>query len=129
LSLRSPATGSGSRRIDVLAIGSRGDVQPFVALGRGLERAGHRVRIVTLGGFEEFVGRHGLDHVAIGGSPREIAATEAGQSWIRQRASIIGFLRGGVRVVRGLLEEGLTSYWRVCRDAEMLITSIGWIYP
>ena len=56
-------------RIDILAFGSRGDVQPYVALGLGLQSAGHRVRLVTLGGFEDFVGGLGLDHLSIGGSP------------------------------------------------------------
>lgn len=125
MSLSHPASDSSSRRIDILAIGSRGDVQPFIALGLGLARAGHRVRIVTLGGFEEFVGSHGLEHVAIGDSPQQIAATEAGQRWIRQRTSVIGFVRGGVRLVRGLLEDGLARYWRVCGDTEVLVTTIG----
>jgi len=29
--------------ITILTIGSRGDVQPFVALGVGLKEAGHRI--------------------------------------------------------------------------------------
>ncbi|MGB7417232.1 MAG: glycosyltransferase [Thermosynechococcaceae cyanobacterium] len=31
--------------ITILAIGSRGDVQPFVALGVGLKQAGYQVRL------------------------------------------------------------------------------------
>ena len=34
-------------RIAIITIGSRGDVQPFVALGQGLIKAGHTVRLVT----------------------------------------------------------------------------------
>lgn len=30
-----------------LAVGSRGDVQPFVALGLGLQKAGHTIRFAT----------------------------------------------------------------------------------
>jgi len=33
--------------ITILAIGSRGDVQPYAALGMGLQAAGHQVRIAT----------------------------------------------------------------------------------
>src|SRR3954447_13332174 len=110
-------------RVDILAIGSRGDVQPFVALGLGLKVAGHRVRVVTLGGFEELVRGSGLDHVIIGGSPRDIAETAAGREWIRHRHSTIGYLRGFVRVAGELIEQGIAACWRACRDADVLIVS------
>lgn len=110
-------------RIDILAIGSRGDVQPYVALGLGLRAAGHRVRLVTLGGFEEFVRTRGLDHLAIAETPQEIANTAAGREWIRQRTTVLGFLRGFVRVADSLIEEGMARYWRGCRDVEALIVS------
>ena len=32
----------------ILTLGSRGDVQPYVALGVGLQRAGHRVTLATV---------------------------------------------------------------------------------
>ena len=34
-------------RIVIIASGSRGDVEPYVALGKGLQAAGHVVRLVT----------------------------------------------------------------------------------
>jgi len=34
-------------RIAIIAPGSRGDVQPYIALGKGLEKAAHVVRLVT----------------------------------------------------------------------------------
>ena len=41
--------------ITVQTVGSRGDVQPFVALASALERDGHRCRLATHGKFEGFV--------------------------------------------------------------------------
>ena len=110
-------------RIDILAIGSRGDVQPYVALGLGLQKAGHRVRLVTLGGFEEFVRGRGLDHFCIASSPGEISSTEEGREWVRQRATTSGFLKGFVRVASSLIEAGIARYWQVCQDVELLIVS------
>jgi UDP:flavonoid glycosyltransferase YjiC (YdhE family) len=52
--------------ITILAFGSRGDVQPCVALGLGLERAGHRVRLAALSQFETFVAGRGLDFFSLG---------------------------------------------------------------
>ncbi|HEV3215438.1 MAG TPA: glycosyltransferase [Vicinamibacterales bacterium] len=108
-------------RIDILAIGSQGDVQPSVALGVGLKLGGHYARVVTLGGFETLVRRHGLDHLRIGDTPQEIANTAAGRDWIERRVSTIGFLRGFVRVAASTIEAGIASYWQACRDVEALI--------
>ena len=42
-------------RIVIIAMGSRGDVQPYVALGKGLHSAGHQVRLMTHDAFEQLV--------------------------------------------------------------------------
>eukprot|EP00743_Colponemidia_sp_Colp-15_P006113 GILK01006571.1.p1 GENE.GILK01006571.1~~GILK01006571.1.p1 ORF type:complete len:965 (-),score=132.21 GILK01006571.1:54-2915(-) len=61
-----------SLRICILIVGSRGDVQPFIALGMGLARKGHRVRLATHESFREFVTSHGLDFYPIAGDPKEL---------------------------------------------------------
>ena len=48
-------------RITILAFGSRGDVQPYVALGLGLQQAGHQILVCTGDDFETFVTARGLD--------------------------------------------------------------------
>jgi sterol 3beta-glucosyltransferase len=68
--LRSPrAPGDGGAkplRILVLTIGTRGDVQPFVALGQELQRRGHRVTICAFGTHQGLVERYGLDYASAG---------------------------------------------------------------
>ncbi|KAI1761282.1 glycosyltransferase family 1 protein [Hypoxylon sp. FL1150] len=56
-------------------VGSRGDVQPFVALGLILKQTyGHRVRIATHATFQKFVEENGLEFFNIGGDPAELMA-------------------------------------------------------
>ncbi|MGF1504025.1 MAG: glycosyltransferase, partial [Anaerolineae bacterium] len=52
-------------RVRLLSVGSRGDIQPFVALGVGLQARGHDVRVVAPENFAGFVQEHGLDFGAI----------------------------------------------------------------
>jgi sterol 3beta-glucosyltransferase len=52
-----------------LTIGSRGDVQPYIALGRGLQKEGHRVTIVTHEEYKEWVTGFGVEHRTAGGDP------------------------------------------------------------
>lgn len=60
--------------IVIQVVGSRGDVQPFIALGNELQRYGHRVRIATHGVFETFVTSSNLEFFPIGGDPAELMA-------------------------------------------------------
>jgi hypothetical protein len=61
--------------IVVMVIGSRGDVQPFIAVCKVLkEQWGHRVRLATHGTFREFVEGHGIEFFDVGGNPSELMA-------------------------------------------------------
>jgi sterol 3beta-glucosyltransferase len=59
-------------RILAIALGSQGDVQPYVALGKGLQAAGHRVRVMAPVNFERLVTAHGLEFYPVKGNIQEI---------------------------------------------------------
>ena len=68
--------------IVVQVIGSRGDVQPFIALGKELQRYGHRIRIATHPTFKDFVEETGLEFFSIGGDPSELMSVPAPRLFI-----------------------------------------------
>ena len=49
-------------RVLLLTLGTRGDVQPFIALGRGLRQRGLDVRLCTHTRFQAFVESQGLEY-------------------------------------------------------------------
>lgn len=57
---------SGSLRIVCCTIGTRGDVEPFVALGRALVDRGHEFAICSTDNFAEFVTEAGLEFIPLG---------------------------------------------------------------
>ncbi|KAH7421155.1 hypothetical protein KP509_13G042700 [Ceratopteris richardii] len=59
--------------IAMLIVGTRGDVQPFVAIGKRLQEHGHRVRLATHANFEDFVLKAGLEFYPLGGDPKVLA--------------------------------------------------------
>ncbi|XP_058737429.1 sterol 3-beta-glucosyltransferase UGT80A2-like isoform X1 [Vicia villosa] len=61
------------RQIAMLIVGTRGDVQPFVAIGKRLQADGHRVRLATHKNFEDFVLNAGLEFYPLGGDPKVLA--------------------------------------------------------
>jgi sterol 3beta-glucosyltransferase len=60
-------------KITILTYGSRGDVQPFVALARGLQGQGHVVKLAAPHKFDELVISHGISFVPLAGDPEEIS--------------------------------------------------------
>jgi len=69
-------------KLSILTIGSRGDIQPIVALGIGLQDAGYDVTIATHEPYREFVTRYGLGFFRIDGNPQEIMEGDGGQAWL-----------------------------------------------
>lgn len=59
--------------ICILIVGTRGDVQPFIAIGKRLQEYGHRVRLATHANFREFVTESGLEFFPLGGDPKVLA--------------------------------------------------------
>lgn len=62
--------------IVIMVIGSRGDIQPFLQVGKILKHQyGHRVRIATHPTFRDFVEKDaGLEMFSVGGDPSELMA-------------------------------------------------------
>ncbi|KAK2776240.1 hypothetical protein FQN53_002771 [Emmonsiellopsis sp. PD_33] len=97
-------------------VGSRGDVQPFVALGQVLKRDyGHRVRLATHPTFREFVEENGLEFFSIGGDPAQLMSF-----MVKNPGLMPGFdsLRSGdVGKRRKEIAEILSGCWRSCFEA------------
>ncbi len=55
------------------SIGSRGDVQPILALGLELQALGHRARLCVAPNFREWIESHGLECIPIGPDLRKVA--------------------------------------------------------
>lgn len=58
--------------ITCLTIGSRGDVQPYIALCNELAKDGHRTRIASHSEYKDWIEGYGIEFVGIGGDPAEL---------------------------------------------------------
>ncbi|KAI7982583.1 Sterol 3-beta-glucosyltransferase UGT80A2 [Camellia lanceoleosa] len=60
-------------QIVILIVGTRGDVQTFIAIGKRLQDYGHHVRLATHSNFKDFVLTAGLEFYPLGGDPKILA--------------------------------------------------------
>src|SRR5512141_1080481 len=54
--------------VTILALGSRGDIQPYAWLGKGLRLAGHQVCFITSADFAPLIQASGLDFYPLPGN-------------------------------------------------------------
>jgi UDP:flavonoid glycosyltransferase YjiC (YdhE family) len=116
----------------LLTVGSRGDVQPLVALGVGLQEAGHEVRLATHPRFETLGTRHGLDFAPLAeGHLSRGADTEQGRRWMEDNSRRLPAAVGFLRDARSVARERLADAARACEDAEAIVAAnlamvLGW---
>jgi len=78
-------------RVAVIASGSRGDVEPYVALSKGLQKAGHGVRVVTHENYRALVEGQGLELWPVrAGAPSLVVPFFADQPFWGRRVSELG---------------------------------------
>jgi hypothetical protein len=111
-------------RIAIVAPGSRGDVQPYIALGKGLQDAGHDVRIVTNLEFEPLVRSYGLDCLSVAFGVQDAfqdQGTRAAMGSGKVLASFAKLADIARRSSRMLAECGLEA----CRDVDGILAGFG----
>jgi hypothetical protein len=103
--------------IVVIVIGSRGDIQPFLKIGKILKNDyGHRVRIATHPAFKEFVEKDsGLEFFSVGGDPSELMAFMVKNPGLIP--SIDTVKAGEIGRRRAAMYDMFKGMWRACINA------------
>ena len=113
LDLKSSAT-IPRLNIVIMVIGSRGDIQPFLKIGKVLkEKHHHRVRIATHPTFRKFVEEDiGLEFFSIGGDPSELMAFMVKNPGLIPSLETIKAGEIGKR--RESMYQMFQGFWRAC---------------
>lgn len=114
-------------RIAIVALGSQGDVQPYIALGKGLKAAGYEVRLLTHENFEGVVASHGLEFCPMQGNVQELIETPE----MRELAEKGNFITMTLRTAKET--ERVAIRWaqaglEACRGMDLLIAGVGGLY-
>jgi sterol 3beta-glucosyltransferase len=107
-------------KITIAAIGSRGDIQPYLALGVALQKAGYEVTLSAPAMFRDLVAAYGLRHLPVSVNPQQImehpsmqAASKSGNPFLLMRS----MFREGLPLIRTYLEEVYSN----CQDCDAVI--------
>lgn len=103
-------------RFTMIAIGSTGDVRPYIILGRELKRRGHRVKLTSFESFRGLVTEAGLEFAPLSGDVTQFMASimkpgTNGFTYLSQ-------LESSIKGMAGMLLKDLMA---ACLDAEAMI--------
>ncbi|KAI0786102.1 glycosyltransferase family 1 protein [Abortiporus biennis] len=101
-----------------LTIGSRGDVQPYISLAKGLIADGHRCRIATHGEFKDWIESYGIEFGYVGGDPAELM-----RICVENGTFTVAFLKEGMQKFRGWIDDLLQTSWEACQGTDVLVES------
>ncbi|WP_299397864.1 glycosyltransferase [Pelagibius sp.] len=99
-------------RILILTLGSRGDVQPYAALGAALKARGHDVTLATGQGFEDMIEAQGLPAAPLTDDVRQMIQTPEMQKALRTFSGKVQAWRAS----KGMYRRQLDEMWAVARD-------------
>ena len=109
--------------ISIVASGSRGDVQPYIALGQGLQAAGYNIRLLTSNDFETLVTEAGLTFCSTGESVERLLQSDAWRKTLESSnfLSILSHMRAEMK--RGAVETA-QRLPRLLAGSDLILTGL-----
>jgi sterol 3beta-glucosyltransferase len=98
----------------ISTFGTRGDIQPFIALGRGLTAAGHAVIVCTAEGYRPFVEAHGLRHAPMTNDLLDLIHAAEGRAAMEGGGKVLALIKR----VKPILRRALADEWAAARALE-----------
>jgi sterol 3beta-glucosyltransferase len=110
-------------RYGIITTGSRGDVQPFIALALALMEKGHQVTVVTNENFRAFVEGFGVSYLPISGNTERIINSPEALKLL-EGGSIFKFFYHVQKVSAETADQSNRDILEACAKVDHLITSV-----
>jgi len=109
-------------KVTIITLGSRGDVQPFIALAKGLDAAGHEATVASQAPFEQMVTEQGVRFARLGDRPDAIEKfDEFSRLQYDAGRRAYKILKHANQWIIDLLEDQMAGGDEACRDADLLV--------
>ncbi len=111
-------------RILLLSLGTRGDIQPFVALGKRLRRAGHDVAVCASSSFAPWIMEHGLGYAHMNNDIIDLVNSDSGRRALDGAGGAAGLPKRMIeasRQFKPIFRRALAEQWEAAQGAQLII--------
>lgn len=109
-------------KVTMLTLGSRGDVQPYVALGQGLIKKGHEVTICTGESFRDFVESCGIRFFKASADFMAILSTDEGKALFEGGGkNIFKTMKYAKEVINPLFRSTFDDFYKASLGSDVII--------
>jgi UDP:flavonoid glycosyltransferase YjiC (YdhE family) len=106
-------------KIALLTLGTRGDVQPFIALGKVLKTRGHDIVLGAPENFQSWIEGHGLAYRSIGVDMQDFVHSLEARKVMA--GSPLAMARMWRQTIVPLTRRSLYGIWETARDADVIV--------
>lgn len=111
-------------RILLIAMGSRGDVQPIIALAKGLQDAGYSVAIAAGHNFKDWIESEGCDCQTFRVDMQEMMSSEAGQEWTGNSSNPMREAQSMRRMLDDYSDIINEDLWQMAQNTDVLVSGL-----
>ncbi|MBC7888485.1 MAG: glycosyltransferase family 1 protein [Ferruginibacter sp.] len=110
-------------KIAITTVGTRGDLQPFIALGLGLQQAGYEVVLISSKNEESFVKSYGLDFFALNVDIQKLMEGDDVKEMSKGSNPLKFFISHlkGSKKLKQLMVATQQEIWNGCISADIII--------
>lgn len=112
--------------IVIIAGGSRGDVQPYIALGKGLQDAGHTVGILASHEFQTLITAYDLGFFDMGSGMETMLQTQ--MNGLAEQGNLFKILVSTGQGATLLAHQAAVSGLAACRGADVILGGLGGLF-
>jgi len=109
--------------VSLLTVGSRGDVEPFVALALALARHGAQCRLITHARFRSLADSYGIPFWPLPGDPEQLMGTSAGREALASGKNFVVFLSKFRHLTESLAIPTWDAAWQAAQGSDVLVYS------
>ncbi len=103
----------------IITIGSQGDIDPFIALGKRLQSRGHHVRIAAFRKFEEYIRSEGFEYAPLAGDAAEVIRLLIGEA-----VSPFQYFRNLETLLNPVKDKFLSDIVTACEGTDAILYSL-----
>jgi sterol 3beta-glucosyltransferase len=107
--------------ITILTAGSRGDTQPYIALGLELKKAGYAVRIAASEGFASFIQGYGLDVYPMQGDVSKLASSAIAKDAMKADNPLKFFTSFNNPILKSFMLDMQRGFFNACAGSDAII--------